>query len=608
MPERSKMTSFYDRARTLLYAFLVSTAASVTTEAHAAPDFIGFDAEYTVNDQDNYVITVHAVFDSASVVALSVFNGDIAVSTSGFIHNDVQVGAGGTWLPSASLDIPGFSDSGNDSYVTIGYGVGAAAATNGTNLDPGFGETGGLGGTIPVGAGWFNGNPPNEQVVVPFSGGLDGLSGFACKVGQFVIDPATSSTGTLAFSFLAEMGANTGAGSEVLFGQDLLTVVIQDTDSDGIPDELDPCPTWPGACSEDGEIFFVGTDDGTGAVQSALALIPEGGTVSVGPGTYVITEPIDFAGKAVTLVATPDPQAGPAGEVIFDGTGLDGSIVLAISGEGPDTILRGFVLQNGLTGSDPLHPLSWDYKLGGALYVQDSSPTIENCVFRNCAAGSAGAAFFIASDSVISDCSFLNNVSGRTGGGLQLHVSNVTVEDCIFTGNQAASLGGGVHNWKGTPSFIGCTITENTAFAAGGGMSFFWNSTVEGNGIIEDCVIAQNVAQFEGGGLMLSTDAGITPDWLLVGNTTICNNMPENTNPNATAPFVDLGDNQISGCTGDITFDDEVDGEDLGALLTNWGACTTKDGDPCISDINGDGEVDGLDLSIILSHWGGCLN
>ena len=86
-------------------------------------------------------------------------------------------------------------------------------------------------------------------------------------------------------------------------------------------------------------------------------------------------------------------------------------------------------------------------------------------------------------------------------------------------------------------------------------MSFFWNATATGNAIVEDCVITRNVAQVEGGGLMLTTEAGITPDWLLVGNTTLCNNTPENTNPNAAAPFVDLGGNQICGCPGDINFD-----------------------------------------------------
>ena len=101
----------------------------------------------------------------------------------------------------------------NDSYVTMGYGVGAAAATNGTALDPGFGS--GLGGSIPVGAGWYNGNPNNEQTVSSFGGGLAGISGYAVMIGQFV----WADTGNgVAFCLIAEMGSNTGAGTDVDFG------------------------------------------------------------------------------------------------------------------------------------------------------------------------------------------------------------------------------------------------------------------------------------------------------------------------------------------------------------------------------------------------------
>jgi hypothetical protein len=193
---------------------LGSTTALLLTGA-ASADFIGFDGEVSVNSQGNNVVQMFAVFDTASAVGLNVFNAEIT-NDGGFVQNDVQIGAGGSWLPSNSLDIPGFADSGNDSYVTIGYGVGAAAASNGTSLDPGFGT--GLGGTVPSGAGWFNGNPPSEQVASAFAGGTDGLSGFAVMIGQFVF------AGDLVFSFEAEMGSNSGAGSEVDFGQDLYTL------------------------------------------------------------------------------------------------------------------------------------------------------------------------------------------------------------------------------------------------------------------------------------------------------------------------------------------------------------------------------------------------
>ena len=189
---------------------LGSTTALLLTGA-ASADFLGFDGIVSTNTQGNNVVQMFAVFDNADAVGLNVFNATIT-NEGGFVQNDVQIGAGGSWLPSNSLDIPGFADSGNDSYVTIGYGVGAEAASNGTSLDPGFGS--GLGSEIPAGAGWFNGNPPNEQTASAFAGGVDELSGFAVMVGQFVW------TGDAVFYFDAEMGSNAGAGSEVDFGAD----------------------------------------------------------------------------------------------------------------------------------------------------------------------------------------------------------------------------------------------------------------------------------------------------------------------------------------------------------------------------------------------------
>ena len=199
--------------------FIIGTTTALILTGTASADFIGFDAFYSVNDDGNNVMQMFAVFDNADAVGLNVFNADIK-ACGDFLHSDVQAAAGGTWNPTASLDIPGFSDSSNDSYVTMGYGVGAAAATNGTALDPGFGS--GLGGSIPVGAGWYNGNPNNEQTVSSFGGGLAGISGYAVMIGQFVWNGATDVDG--AFVFDAEMGANSGTGSDVVFGADSFVI------------------------------------------------------------------------------------------------------------------------------------------------------------------------------------------------------------------------------------------------------------------------------------------------------------------------------------------------------------------------------------------------
>jgi hypothetical protein len=188
--------------------FIIGSTTALLLSGIASAEFINFDGVLSTNGEGNTVVQMYGVYSNSDAVALNVFNADIG-TPDGFIHNDVQVAAGGTWNPTASLDIPNFSDSSNDSYVTIGYGVGAESATNSSTLDPGFGS--GIGGTIPVDAGWFNGNPVNEQTASAFAGGVSGITGYAVMIGQFVF------TGNI-FAFEADMAANAGSGTAVNFG------------------------------------------------------------------------------------------------------------------------------------------------------------------------------------------------------------------------------------------------------------------------------------------------------------------------------------------------------------------------------------------------------
>jgi hypothetical protein len=50
---------------------------------------------------------------------------------------------------------------------------------------------------------------------------------------------------------------------------------------------------------------------------------------------------------------------------------------------------------------------------------------------------------------------------------------------------------------------------------------------------------------------------------------------------------------------GDLNGDGEVNGEDVGIFLSQWGS---SDG---IADINGDGLVDGADFGILIANWTG---
>ena len=52
----------------------------------------------------------------------------------------------------------------------------------------------------------------------------------------------------------------------------------------------------------------------------------------------------------------------------------------------------------------------------------------------------------------------------------------------------------------------------------------------------------------------------------------------------------------------DINGDGQINGADLGSMLSQWGKCGDSAG--CSGDLNGDNVVNGADLGLLLSCWG----
>src|SRR5262249_6581215 len=102
----------------------------------------------------------------------------------------------------------------------------------------------------------------------------------------------------------------------------------------------------------------VPTDQPT--IQLAINTAINGDTALVSPGTY--NENINFNGKAITVKSESRPQ-----NTIINGGKL-GSVVTFNSGEGRDSILNGFTLQNGSAAA------------GGGVMIYNSSPTVTNNV------------------------------------------------------------------------------------------------------------------------------------------------------------------------------------------------------------------------------------
>jgi PKD repeat protein len=206
-------------------------------------------------------------------------------------------------------------------------------------------------------------------------------------------------------------------------------------------------------------------------IQSAIDAATAGDVIVVAPGTY--DETIDFTGKAITVRSSGGPLS-----TIIDGTSSGGSVVTAVSGEGPTTVLEGFTI----TGGNALE--------GGGMRNVGSSPTVRDCIFT------------------------ANNASDR-GGGMYNRLGSPTIIGTRFELNSAGAMGGGVFNIEASPTIINARFTQNTAHK-GGGMRSYLNS----HPTVTDCVFEYNHAEEEGGGMDNRKNSNpVVTNCLFVGNT-----------------------------------------------------------------------------------------
>jgi hypothetical protein len=301
-------------------------------------------------------------------------------------------------------------------------------------------------------------------------------------------------------------------------------------------------------------------------IQKGLSAAGYGDTVLVAAGTYIGAgnKYLSFGGKSLSLVS----QSGAAATII-DCQGQLGRArgFTFINGETNAAVLDGFTIQNGAaefsTGA-----------AGAGISIQAASPTIRNCVIKNCTAfGSsfvarAGGVYILNGSPRFENCTFTDNrVEGSGndvgGGGLGIDgASNPTFIKCAFTGNQvksnsvegvggavaafgsgsltlihctlianrvegnnAAAWGGGIYTSStNSLTLTGCTLTQNQAYGKHG-TAFGGGLAQEGSATVTNCGFFGNLAESEsfvskGGGAYLLGGMSVFKNCLFVGNQT----------------------------------------------------------------------------------------
>jgi|GEM_PF-3513259 len=126
----------------------------------------------------------------------------------------------------------------------------------------------------------------------------------------------------------------------------------------------------------------------------------------------------------------------------------------------------------------------------------DSSPLVEDCIFRDNVAENKGGGIYAenATSIVIRDCLFLANTASLGGGVDCLGPSHPRIENCHFSRNVVGGLGGAVTAEDGAEVSVLSTTLERNRGGDGGALAVSASRLT-----VSACSIRDNVADFGGG-------------------------------------------------------------------------------------------------------------
>jgi hypothetical protein len=243
-----------------------------------------------------------------------------------------------------------------------------------------------------------------------------------------------------------------------------------------------------------------GADCDFDTIQEGIDATSDGDMLLVAPGEYVITEPITFRGKAITVLS----ETGQYETIIRMGTPADtnhGSVVVFENNETTESVLDGFTI----TGGRGFWFSFANAFGGGGILFNASSGTIKNCaIIQNTATYGGGVICWDNLSAILSNCTIVENsadlVNGSGGGVFCGQNSSAILTNCTIVDNSAGMGGGGVNcSYNSSMTMTGCTILENSTARHGAGGVF-----CEGNSSqsITNCIITKNSGRTECGGIL----------------------------------------------------------------------------------------------------------